>query len=75
MAQLTYPACGAEPAALPEAAGAPQAIELRHLRYFAAIADTANNAARRTRRARVVFMLSPLPGPVGDRLRSCAQVR
>src|SRR5262245_39364532 len=28
-------------------------------------ADTANNAARRTRRVRVVFMLSPLPGPVG----------
>src|SRR5262249_41226934 len=29
----------AEPAGLPEAAGAPQAIELRHLRYFAAVAD------------------------------------
>src|SRR4029079_5373537 len=28
-------------------------------------ADTTNNAARRTRRARVVFKLSPLPGPVG----------
>ena len=27
-------------------------------------AETANNAARRTRRARVVFMLSPLLGPV-----------
>ena len=29
----------AEPAVLPVAAGAPQAIELRHLRYFAAVAD------------------------------------
>src|SRR6476646_3263009 len=28
-------------------------------------AETANNAARRTRRARVAFMLSPLPGSVG----------
>jgi DNA-binding transcriptional LysR family regulator len=32
----------AEPAGLPEAAGAPQAIELRHLRYFAAVADAGN---------------------------------
>jgi hypothetical protein len=31
----------AEPVALPEAAGAPLAIELRHLRYFAAVADAA----------------------------------
>jgi DNA-binding transcriptional LysR family regulator len=30
----------AELVALPEAAGAPQAIELRHLRYFTAVADT-----------------------------------
>ena len=29
----------AEPAGLPEEAGAPQAIELRHLRYFAAVAE------------------------------------
>ena len=29
----------AEPTGPPEAAGAPQAIELRHLRYFAAVAD------------------------------------
>ena len=29
----------AEPAGPPGAAGAPQAIELRHLRYFAAVAD------------------------------------
>src|SRR6201996_6276283 len=39
MAQLTYPAYGAEPAALPEVAGAPQAVELRHLRYFVAVAE------------------------------------
>ena len=29
----------AEPAGLPVAAGPPQAVELRHLRYFAAVAD------------------------------------
>ena len=30
----------AELAGLPQAAGAPQALELRHLRYFAAVAPT-----------------------------------
>src|SRR5689334_2838345 len=39
----------AEPVALPEAAGAPLALELRHLRYFAAVADagTFTHAAER----------------------------
>ena len=55
MAQLTYPAYGAEPVALPEAAGAPQAIELRHLRYFVAVAEAGSftHAAERDRRAHV----------------------
>jgi hypothetical protein len=38
--------------------------------------DTANNTARRTRRARVAFMLPPLLGPVRwNRHWSCAQSR
>ena len=49
MAQLTYPAYGAEPGELPEVAGAPQAIEFRHLRYLVAVADagTFTHAAER----------------------------
>src|SRR2546423_14656622 len=48
----------------PDAGDAP-ALPAPAVRTVAATltADTANNAARRTRRARVVFMLSPLPGP------------
>jgi DNA-binding transcriptional LysR family regulator len=55
MAQLTYPAYGAEPAALPEAAGAPQAIELRHLRYFVAVSE----AGSFTHAAERMFIAQP----------------
>src|SRR2546429_8623971 len=54
----------AEPAGLPEAAGAPQAIEFRHLRYFAAGAD----AGRFTHPAERVFLPQPTLHPQIPRL-------
>jgi DNA-binding transcriptional LysR family regulator len=44
-----------EPAGLPGAAGAPQAIELRHLRYFAAVAE----AGSFTHAAEQMFIAQP----------------
>jgi DNA-binding transcriptional LysR family regulator len=61
MAQLTYPAyeassqLAASDNLLPEAAGAPQAIELRHLRYFVAVAD----AGSFTHAAEQMFVAQP----------------